>query len=139
MRLFAVLLLAAVSVFPQAVPRLTTASAINGPGQANALTNPLTAKKTRVTYSIGSAGGFRIKLEERGTFARNSIGDEATHLKVIRDGQAVPGSSVVSQRKEGVSYLINDANPGTQWCHGFRHRQMRQTANQRFPCPTRRP
>ena len=34
-----------------------------------------------------------LKLEERGTFSRNSAGDEATHLKVIRDGQATPGSS----------------------------------------------
>jgi hypothetical protein len=110
MRRFAVLVLAAVSVFPQAVPRLTMAAATNGPAQVNAPTTPLTAKKTRVTYSIGSAGGFRIKVEERGTFARSSAGDEATHLKVIRDGQSAAGSSVISQRKEGVRYLIDDAN-----------------------------
>lgn len=50
-----------------------------------------------------------LKLEERGTFSRNSAGDEATHLKVIRDGQATSGSSVIGQRKEGLSYVIDDA------------------------------
>ena len=106
---FAGLLFATVSAFPQPVPRPATAAAARGPTQASGPVVPLTATKTRVTYSIGPAGGVRLKLEERGTFARNSVGDEATHLKVIRGGKAALGSSVISQRKEAMSYVIDDA------------------------------
>lgn len=91
MRGFAGLLLAAVSAYPQAAPP------------------SLTATKTRDTYTVGPAGGITLRLEERGTFSRNSAGDEATHLKVIQDGQATSGSSVISLRKEGRSYVIDDA------------------------------
>lgn len=91
MRGFAGLLLAAVSAYPQAAPP------------------SLTATKTRDTYAIGPAGGITLRLAERGTFSRNSAGDEATHLKVIRDDQATSESSVISLRKEGRSYVIDDA------------------------------
>jgi hypothetical protein len=91
MRGFAGLLLAAVSAYPQAAPP------------------SLTATKTRDTYAVGPPGGITLRLEERGTFSRNSAGDEATHLKVIRDGQTTSGSSVISLRKEGRSYVIDDA------------------------------
>jgi hypothetical protein len=96
MRRFVVPLLATALAFPQAAPTLTAVTA-------------LTATKTRVTYAIIPGGGFTLKLEERGTFSRNSAGDEATHLKVIRDGQATPGSSEIRQRKEGLSHVIDDA------------------------------
>ena len=50
-----------------------------------------------------------MKLEERGTFSRNSAGDEVTHLKVIRDGHATVGTSLINKRREGMSYVIDDA------------------------------
>jgi hypothetical protein len=109
MRPFVVPLLATALAFPQAAPPLTAVTATGEAAQAGPQTPPLTATKTRVTYAIGPGGGFTLKLEERGTFSRNSAGDVATHLKVIRDGQATPGSSVIGQRKEGLNYLIDDA------------------------------
>ena len=110
MRRFAVPLLATVSAFPQAVSPVSSGTATGiAAAQPSGQATPLTATRNRVTYSIGPGEGITLKLEERGTFARNSVGDEAAHLKVIRDGHAAPGSSVISQRKEGFSYLIDDA------------------------------
>jgi hypothetical protein len=103
-------LLATVSAFLQPVTPFTTVMATDiAAAQTSAQTVPLTATKTRVTYSIGPAGGYTLKLEERGAFSRNSGGDEAAHLKVIRDGQLAPGSSVINQRREKISYVIDDA------------------------------
>lgn len=102
-------LLATVSAFLQPVTPFTTVMTTAIAAQTSAQIVQLTATKTRVTYSIGPAGGYTLKLEERGAFSRNSGGDEATHLKVIRDGQLASGSSVINQRKERISYVIDDA------------------------------
>ena len=110
MRCFAVPLLSAVSAFPLALPGASfLATTAIGPTQPFIQTVPVTATKTRITYSLGPTGGIRLLLEERWTFSRNGDGDEAIHLKVIRDGHALPGSSVISQRKEGLRYVLDDA------------------------------
>jgi hypothetical protein len=110
MRRYVVSLLAAVSAFSQAAPPVVPVKATSGStALASAQTTSLTSTKTRTTYGIGHAGGITLKLEERGTFSRNSVGDEATHLKVIRDGQATAGTSLINKRKDSMSYVIDDA------------------------------
>ena len=110
MRVFAGPLLATVSVYWQFITPFACMLATSvAASLATAQTIPLTATKTRVTYQVRSSGAIVLTQEERGTFSRNSDGDEATHLQRIRNGQPVPSSSLVNHRKEAKSYLINDA------------------------------
>jgi hypothetical protein len=110
MRVFAGPLLATASgdwqfVIPFAIMLATSVAA----SLATAQTVPLTATKTRVTYEVRPSGAIVLTQEERGPFSRNSDGDEATQLKRIRNGQPVPGSSLINRHKEAKSYIINDA------------------------------
>lgn len=125
MRVRAVPLLATVSASSQSVSpcsfALASALAIN---LVSAQTIPLTATITRITYTISTSGGITLTLsrEESGTFSRDAEGDEASHMQVMKNGEFLPGTSLINRRTEGKSYIINDARRQyrvTPWTGGL--------------------
>jgi hypothetical protein len=109
MRVRAVPLLATVCAFSQSIsPLIFTLACGLATILASAQTVPLTATVTRITYTISADGGITLSREERGSFFRNSDGDEATHVQVMKNGQFASGTSRINRRKEGKSYIIDD-------------------------------